>query len=435
MSSQRRRFLRFLFPLTLLAMGSAYALASWNWCGWWNERAPVLLGQVRAEGPVRAGAAKVPLAPPYPVVVAGYPLPRPEASQADPEPQARAVVLASGEVRVGLVSLELLLVPEELVAAVRERVADLRLQGLVVVATHAHSSFGGYDPRLVSQLAGTGRFRKEAWEAVVAGASEALHQAAARLTDVTLEVGEAREPGLVRSRSGGEDPDGALTRAVLRGGSGPVAELLVFSAHPTLVPRERALVDPDWPGRLSLLREEAGGVALVLQGTVGNVSVAFDEGEGVEKVRAYARALAGLAERAEPRAVGPPRLGFARARVALPRPDTSRLVPSYSRAAGDNFLCASSSRTAEVGALALGPLELLLFPSEPTVGAGLALVRRTGATGVLGLADGYVGYVDTPEQVRAGEGEARRQYFSPALLERLGAGAELAAQAAGFTRE
>jgi neutral ceramidase len=45
-----------------------------------------------------------------------------------------------------------------------------------------------------------------------------------------------------------------------------------------------------------------------------------------------------------------------------------------------------------------------------------------------------VGYVDTPERVEAREGEARRQYFSPSLLERLGAGAELAAEAAGFTR-
>jgi hypothetical protein len=434
MSPRWRRLLASLLPLTLLTLGSAYALASWNWCGRWSEQAPVLLGQARAEGPLRAGAAKVPLAPPFPVVVAGYSPPRPDASQADPMPQARAVVLASGEMKVGLVSLELLLVPEELVAAVRERAADLGLQGVVVVATHAHSSFGGYDPRLVSQLAGTGRFRKAALEAAVAGASEALHQAAARLTEVTLEVGEAREPGLVRTRSGGEEPDGALTRAVLRGGQGPVAELLVFTAHPTLVPRNQASVDPDWPGRVSLLREEKGGVTLVLQGMVGNVSVSFDEGEGLEKVRAYARTVAGLAERAEPAAVEVARLGFARAQVALPRPDASRLVPSYSRAAGDNFLCASSSRTAEVGALAVGPLELLMLPGEPTVGAGSLLVRRTGATGVLGLADGYVGYVETPERVEAREGEARRQYFGPALLDRLGTGAELAAQAAGFTR-
>ncbi|WP_375770862.1 hypothetical protein NR798_08175 [Archangium gephyra] len=429
-----RRWLRTLFPLMLLTVGSAYALASWNWCGRWGERAPVVLEQARAEGPLKAGAAKVPLAPPYPVVVAGYGPPRPEASQADPAPQARAVVLAAGNVKVGLVSLELLLVPDELVAAVRERAAGLGLQQVVVVATHAHSSFGGYDPRLVSQLAGTGRFRKAALEAAVAGASEALRQSVARLADVTLEVGEAKEPGLVRSRSGGEAPAGALTRAVLRGAEGPVAELLVFAAHPAMVPRKREFVDPDWPGRLSLLREERGGVALVLQGAGGDVSVAFDEGEGVEKVLGYARAVAGLAERTAPVEAGSTRLAFARVEVALPRPDASRLVPSYSRAAGDNFLCASSSRTAEVGALTLGPLELVMVPGEPTVGAGALLVRRTGATGVLGLADGYVGYVETPERVEAGEGESRRQYFGPALLERLATGADEAARAAGFTR-
>ncbi|HLM48729.1 MAG TPA: hypothetical protein VK458_33005, partial [Myxococcaceae bacterium] len=102
MSPRQRRLLRSLLPLMLLTVGSAYALASWNWCGRWTERAPVVLGQVRTEGPLRAGAAKVPLAPPYPVVVAGYRPPRPEASQADAVPQARAVVVAVGDVKVGL---------------------------------------------------------------------------------------------------------------------------------------------------------------------------------------------------------------------------------------------------------------------------------------------------------------------------------------------
>ena len=434
MPSRWRRLLRSLLPLMLLTVGSAYALASWNWCGRWTERAPVVLEQVRTEGPLRAGAAKVPLAPPYPVVVAGWGPPRPEASRADPVPQARAVVLAAGDVKVGLVSLELLLVPENLVALVRERAADLGLQGVMVVATHAHSSFGGYDARWVSQLAGTGRFRKDALEAAVAGATEALRQASARLTEVSLEVGEARDAVLVRSRAGGEIPDGSLTRAVLRSTQGPVAELVHFAAHPTVVPRDRALVDPDWPGRLSLLREERGGVVLLLQGTVGNVSMSFGEGEGAELALSFARAVSELAERAVPAATGSSRLAFARVEVALPRPDASRLVPSYSRAAGDNFLCASSSRTTEVGALVLGPLELVLVPGEPTVGAGAVLARRTGATGVLGLAGGYVGYVETPAKIEEGAGEARRQYFGPALLDRLGTGAEVAAQAAGFTR-
>jgi len=434
--ANRRRYLRSLLPFALLTAGAAYALASWNWCGRWEESAPVLRGQVHAEGPLRAGAAKVALQPPYPVVVAGYPPPRPEASQADPSIHARAVVLQVGEARVGLVSLELLSVTGPMVAQIRERASDLGLRGVLVFATHTHSSFGGYDPRVVAQLVGTGRYRPATLDAAVSAASDALHQAAAALADVTLEVGRAAEPGFVSSRTGGETPDGALTRVVLRGASSPVAELLLFAAHPTLVPRKRASVDPDYPGRLSELREAQGAVVLVLQGAVGNASVAFNEGQGVERAAAFAQALSGLVERASPTATpSPTRLALARAEVALPRPDASRLVPSLTRAAGDNFLCHSAARVAEVNALALGPLELLTLPGEPTTGAGQVLAASTGATGVLGLSGDYLGYMETPELVAQAAGESKRQYYGATLLERLGAAARMAAEAAGFTPE
>ncbi|RKG60129.1 hypothetical protein D7V80_36270 [Corallococcus sp. CA054B] len=437
MSSSRRSFLRPLLPFALLTAGAAYALASWNWCGRWEERTPEVLSQVRGEGPLRAGAAKVALSPPYPVVVAGYVPPRPEASQAELPLHARALVLEAGGARVGVVSLELLLVTPEITARVRERVAKAGVKEVLVVATHTHSSFGGYDARWAAQLSGTGRYREASVNAVVEGASEALELAAASMKDVTLEVGGAADAGLVYSRSGGDVPDGQLTRAVLRGAEGPVAEVLVFAGHATLIPRQRALVDPDFPGRLSALREEAGsGVTLFVQGSEGNASVAFSEGQGPERALGFARKLSALADGATPASVTEPvRLAFARVQTALPRPDSSRLVPAFTRAAGDNFLCGSSPREAEVDALALGPLELLSIPGEPTVGAGRVLADLTGATHVLGLANGYVGYLDTPERVREGQGESRRQYFGPALLERLGTAARVASGAVGFSPE
>ncbi len=434
--ASKRRALRSLLPFALLTAGAAYALASWNWCGRWEERSPVLRGQARAEGALRAGAARVALQPPFPVVVAGYPPPRPEASRAEVPLHARAAVLQVGTVRVGLVSLEVLTVTAPLVEKLRARTADLGLNDVLVFATHTHSSLGGYDARTVAQLAGTGRYREASVEAIVSAANDALHQASAALTDVTLELGEAREPGLVYSRSGGEAPDGALTRVVLRGASAPVAELLLFAAHPTLIPRGQQAVDPDYPGRLSALREAQGGVVFVLQGPVGNASVTFNEGQGVERAAGFSQALSGLADRAAVSAVpGMTRLSLARAEVALPRPDASRLVPSLTRAAGDNFLCQSAARVAEVSALALGPLELLTVPGEPTKAASQVLLQRTGATGVLGLSADYLGYVETPELVAQAAGESRHQYYGARLLERLGAAAQLASETAGFTRE
>jgi hypothetical protein len=169
---------------------------------------------------------------------------------------------------------------------------------------------------------------------------------------------------------------------------------------------------------------------------VGNASVAFNEGQGVERAAGFAQALSELADTATLTAApSPVRLALARAEVSLPRPDASRLVPSLTRAAGDNFLCSSASRTAEVDALTLGPVELLTVPGEPTTGAGQVLARRTGATGVLGLSGDYVSYVETPELVGQAAGESKRQYYGAGLLERMGNAAQLASEAAGFTRE
>ncbi|MFP2902402.1 neutral/alkaline non-lysosomal ceramidase N-terminal domain-containing protein, partial [Corallococcus sp. 4LFB] len=300
MSSSRRSFFRTLLPFVLLTAGAAYALASWNWCGRWEERTPEVLSQVRGEGPLRVGAAKVALSPPFPVVVAGYPPPRPEASQAEQPLHARALVLEAGGARVGVVSLDLLLVTPEITARVRERAAKAGVKEVLVVATHTHSSFGGYDARWVAELSGTGRYQEASVNAAVAGASEALEKAAASMTDVGLEVGGAADAGLVYSRSGGDAPDGQLTRVVFRGPAGPVAELLVFAAHAALIPRQRALVDPDYPGRLSTLREEAGvGISLLVQGSAGNASVAFSEGQGPERALGFASKLSALADTAD----------------------------------------------------------------------------------------------------------------------------------------
>jgi hypothetical protein len=90
---------------------------------------------------------------------------------------------------------------------------------------------------------------------------------------------------------------------------------------------------------------------------------------------------------------------------------------------------------AEVSALALGPLELITLPGEPTMGSAQMLARLTGATGVLGLSGDYLGYLETPELVAQGAGESKRQYYSSTLLERLGTAARAAAEAARFTPE
>jgi hypothetical protein len=96
------------------------------------------------------------------------------------------------------------------------------------------------------------------------------------------------------------------------------------------------------------------------------------------------------------------------------------------RNVGDNLLCGSSAREAEVSALRLGPLTLVAFPAEVSFGAARSLEARTGASRTLSVANGYLGYLEPGEVVKAGAAESRRQYYGPELYDTLADGADLA---------
>ena len=162
--------------------------------------------------PLRAGASVVRMSIPLPVPAVGYGLVRPEVSRVAFPISARAVVLASEKVKVGVVTLELLLADAGLVDEVRKSVAALGLSALWVAATHTHSSAGGFALNPVAQVAGTGRFRPEVRRAVVEAVSRALGQAAARLQAVEVFAGESELASGTGSRDEFPQVDRRLTR-------------------------------------------------------------------------------------------------------------------------------------------------------------------------------------------------------------------------------
>lgn len=403
-------------------MGGAYTLASWDWCGAWPARPPAVVQRGTGEGGLRAGAARTELMPPFPVEIAGYGLFRPEANRAASPLFARALVLQAGETKVALVTLDVMTLSDEVVSGVRTGATALGLTETWVVATHPHSSMGGYDPRPLAGLMGIHSYREAVRAALVDGALSALRSAVSGLKPATLALGEGNAPDLVNSRAPGLEADTRLTRVALRGEQGNIAELTVFSAHPTLEPRDLGALSADYPGAFCQAREAAGaGTCLLLLGAVGNARAHVSEEAAAPATRArdFGEQLARVAAQTPLREAPATRLAFISTRVALPRPDASRLVPWSVRAPGDNLLCQATPREAEVSALDLGPLRLLAVSGEVTYPAALALESAARATRLVSAANGYLGYVDTAEHVRAGVGESRRQYFGPALEETL----------------
>lgn len=405
------------------ALVLAAALVSAPWCPVVVPKPPEPLMIGASKVALRAGAAVVPLEPPFPIARAGYGPSRPTATKAATPLHARALVVDSGGTTWGLVVLDALLIPTELADAVR---AKAGLSEVWVAATHTHSSFGGYDRRWAAQVAGTGRFQQASYDALLDGALKALEQAGSALAPVRVSAGTSAPPDLSAPRSG-PSADGRLTRIALEGPERPVAEVLIASAHPTVIPRENEELDADWPGALAAAREAKGaGVSLVVQGAGGNASVAFRENESlaswVERIAADAAAV-------PLRPAGDAGLVVIRMGVTLPEIDATRLVSAPLQPAVRNVLCTQSDAYLTLSLVRLGQLNLLSVPGEPSFAAGRALEEKGGADRIVTLAGGYLGYVEPAEVVQKGEGEARRQYYGPGLAAALEEGARAAFEA------
>ncbi len=400
---------RRVLGVVVLVLVGAFAFASSDRCGEWPSTAPTLgmLGQ--GAGDLVVGAAKKAVVLPGAVTVGGYGPLRSSATSGDPV-YARATFVEVGGQRFGLVSLEVLLLTQPMVAAIREG-SDFPI---VVTATHAHSSVGQFDRRLASQVAALGSFEPAVETALVTAARAALAQARKETSPVAMEVRSFSTAAFVRARSGDAVDTRGLEVSFVKPDGARLARWLLMAAHPTLAPRRGDAFDTDWPG---VFAETGDGVTLVLQTSVGNASVNKEVAPSEQDVVTQL----GAAQEHSLRVDGceRPTLGIAGARVSLPHPDGSRLAPWPFRAAAENALCAAAEMDVEVMMVRLGCVSLLALPVEPSFATAQQLEKLTGATRVLALSNGYIGYLEPAEVIRNRLGEAKRQWFGPELYEQL----------------
>lgn len=395
-----------------VGVGAAFALASVDRCGEWADEAMGMTSIVRAQGDLWVGTSDAVVELPNGVGLAGYgPLRTSTGTQAGSPIRARATVVTVGSQRFAMVELDVLLISEPLLEAVRRELP----YPVWVVASHTHSGPAGFDPRLAAEVTAMGRYRPDVVAALAAAARQALMSAASALVRVTLRIGTASLAGHVRARSG-SSVDERLTWARFSTADGGVAaEWLIASAHPTLVPRDSSLVDGDYPGRMAS--------TLVVQGAAGNAASSLGDPQAL----ADAMRQAPVAWSAP---VDSLRLGLATVMMGLPRPAAPPMVPEPLKPMVTNVLCDGEPHAVEIQALELGPLRLIALPFETSHAAGLMVEAAAKATRVVTLTNGYHGYVEPVGVAERGEGEARTQYFAAELLQRLVAAVELAGRGA-----
>jgi hypothetical protein len=316
--------------------------------------------------------------------------------------------------RLGLVSLDILIATPSLRDAIRERVAPLDLDGLIVAATHTHSGPGGYVESQIAQAALMGWYDAAMVEALTSAAVTSLEYATRALAPAALGVAIASSPRLAENRrhpGGPIDPSIPVLR--VDGASGtPIATLFSLAAHPTVLGPHNLRLSPDYPGAArAWVDAQRGGVALFLAGPLGDqkprMTAAPDDSAARERsARELGQRLGALvveaAELATPAEDAP--VAFAEIRYPPPPVDVRGacagwiFAPFFHAAARITI----SDETVLAGAR-LGGLRLLASPFE--LGVEVAARIRTRSPGPLMLiahANDWLGYLLEPADFAAG---------------------------------
>jgi hypothetical protein len=231
---------------------------------------------------LQAGAAQVDITPPLGFAMWGYGA-RHDAPSVGVRDrlQARAVVLAAGHKRIALVSLDLGRAPTRAsTAAIRKSVkAAAGVDHIFLVGSHTHHGpvlelDDWPTPRdpYVRQL-------EEKLTGVISKAAQALQPA--RLGVASREVTLNRNR---HSRRADKPVDRELVVVRIEDHQGkPIAHLVNFAAHPTMLPAKLCEFSADYPGILARYVEaETGAPCLFLQGAAGDLSPNADNLGGAE---------------------------------------------------------------------------------------------------------------------------------------------------------
>jgi neutral ceramidase len=265
----------------------------------------------------RAGAARRDVTPQEPVPMWGYGARHDALSTGTLDPlYADAVVIQAGASKLAIVGLDLGRAPNERsLQRIRQRVKnEAGIEYSFISGSHTH-----HGPVLeLSDEPGKGkgrfdaalRYYKQLEDAIVA----AILEADSKLAPARLAAGSVTLPGFNRNRHSKIEPkpsdrDLSVMRFDDFAGK-PIAAVINFAAHPTMIPAQTLKFSADFVGALKeTVEKQTGARAVFMQGAAGDQSANQGENKGYE---AFGRALGGevvkLYQNLTPREVSQPSL-------------------------------------------------------------------------------------------------------------------------------
>lgn len=392
---------------------------------------------------LRAGFARTDITPPLGTPLGGYPVEDRVAESIRDRLHANALVLEHNGLKVALLSLDWIIVEQDDVAAIRRLVADqtgIAPAHITVCAIQTHSaprtlSAWGWGDKVVDYV----QSALPQIAAAAAAADRSLQPVRVGIGVTHSEVGvNRRQIRADHSVALGVNPwgpfDPRMTVLRLEGRGGPLATLVHYGAHPTVLSGQSRVVSRDWPGvMVDRLEQLTGAPAIFINGAVGDVAprannlAAVGDGEtallevgtraATDALRAYRaiKELRGLDLAVQTRTLTfpyrpLPDAAAAAAALAAAEPNRQRWgQPMCDYRHWQSVLAAQQGEPARGADFAqtitrLGPVALVPFPGEPF--AEIVLRLRTASpfehTLCASTTNGSFGYFVTRESLHRG---------------------------------
>jgi hypothetical protein len=252
-----------------------------------------IAGVARAESPAptfKVGTAKRDITPNEPVPMWGYGARHDALSTGALDPlHAAALVIQAGTNKLAIVGLDLGRSPSERsLQNIRQRIkADSGVEFSFIAGSHTHHGpvleLADEEGKGKGKFDATIRYYRQLEEGIVA----AIAEANSKLAAAKMATGSVKLDGFNRNRHTKIEPkpvDRDLTVMRLDDLSGkPIAVLVNFTAHPTMVPASTLKFSADYVGALKAAVEKAtGATAIFMQGASGDLSANAGPNKGYE---------------------------------------------------------------------------------------------------------------------------------------------------------
>ncbi len=261
---------------------------------------------------------------------------------------------------------------------------------------------------------------------LVEKASRAITKALENLRPAVIGWNGGSAPDLCVSRrpqGGSVDPEIGVINIEGEEGT-PIALLVNFAAHPTILGPKNMLISGDFPGFLARYLEKRGGVVLFANGASANVAPRVTaEENGFDQAKALGESLGQrvlqVLEGIETR--GRVRIESVEREILLPlRPDLRPILQlpiltSCLNLVADIWL----PEKTQLGVIAIDDLLLIGVPCDLGAEVGLEIKESVSPRWglIISQANDYIGYVITRDEYQEGGYEAKMSFFGPGLAD------------------